>query len=291
MQRLPLLSILTVLILGCSVEGDGTSMQKRKRARRDPSHQPESEIAMRQNSYPSPDSWEHANTRQRERAVRSFQLLGQRGVPVFSGPLFVDDDEEVKLQKPHEVARRTLVLWAVALRGEGIPKEEALELIEQQNLWDSVSPEEKRFLQDDDPDSHECQKFVWRLESIWVLLWALGYIEELEWPSGMCDVPKLAEILNPHESDPEFITHAKLRNEAEILDEQDLIMRIHWAVRDAYLNQGGMIPDNLDWSKDYNLIRVSMSPAVGVVEQRHHTLNWLVRFLDPKNWDEVDTPT
>jgi hypothetical protein len=34
-----------------------------------------------------------------------------------------------------------------------------------------------------------------------------------------------------------------------------------------------------------------MSAAVGVVEQRHHTLNWLVNFLNPENWDNVDTPT
>jgi hypothetical protein len=34
-----------------------------------------------------------------------------------------------------------------------------------------------------------------------------------------------------------------------------------------------------------------MSAEVGVVEQRHYTLNWLVNYLDPKNWDCVDTPT
>ncbi len=293
MQKLVLLIILIVSILGCSLDAgeNDNSQETTKDVLPDTCHEDESEIVMQQNDYPSPDSWEHANTRQRQRAARSFKQLAKHQVPVFPGPLFVNDDEEVKLQTPQEVARRTLVLWAVALRGEGIPKDEAVGLIEQQNLWGSVSPEEKQFLEDDDPDPQMCQSLVWRLESIWVLLWALGYIEDLQWPSGMCDVPKLAEILNPHESNPEFITQAKLRKKAEILDAQDLILRIHWAIRDAYLNQGGMIPDNLDWSKDYELIHVSMSPAVGVVEQRHHTLNWLVRFLNPESWDDVDTPT
>jgi hypothetical protein len=122
-------------------------------------------------------------------------------------------------------------------------------------------------------------------------LWALGYIDELDWPSGMCDVPKLVEMLKPHESNPAFITDAKLRSKAEILDAQDLIMRIHWAIRDSHLNHGGIIPEDLDWSQDYNAFSVTMSAAVGVVEQRHYTLNWLVNYLEPEDWDHVGTPT
>ena len=241
--------------------------------------------------YPSPETWEHANDRQRRRAMRSFEQLKKRDVPVYPGPLFVSDDKEVNLQSPKDVASRTLVLWAVELRAEGMPQQEALDLIEGLDLWDSVSPEEKRFLQDDDSDPEESQTLVWRLESIWVLLWALGYIDELSWPSGMCNVPKLVEILKPHESNPAFITDAKLRSKAEILDAQDLIMRIHWAIRDSHLNHGGTIPEDLDGSQDHNAVSVTMSAAVGVVEQRHYALNWLVNFLEPEDWDHVDTPT
>jgi hypothetical protein len=96
----------------------------------------------------------------------------------------------------------------------------------------------------------------------------------------------------PVEDDPAFITTAKLRPAKEIIDEQDLIMRIHWAIRDAHLHQGRTIPEGLDWSEqndDY--VPIHLSAAVGVVEQRHYTLNWLVNFLDPEDWDHVDTPT
>ena len=241
--------------------------------------------------YPSPNTWQYANELQRQRAIRSFEELKKRDVPVYLGPLFVEDDERAKPQIPKEVARRTLVLWAVELRAEGMPQQDALCLIERLDLWQSVSTEEKQFLHDRDPDPDKCQQLVWRLESIWVLLWALGYIGELDWPSGMCDVPTLVEILKSHESNAEFITGARLRSAAELLDAQDLIMRIHWAIRDAYLNHGGMIPEDLDWSQDYDMVHVTMSAAVGVVEQRHYTLNWLVNYLDPTNWDQVDTPT
>jgi hypothetical protein len=203
----------------------------------------------------------------------------------------VADDSQVRLQSADAVARRVLVLWAVELRAEGMPRAEALGMIKSLALWDSVSPSEREFLRNENPRPEECQRLVWRLESLYVLMWALGEIDELGWPSGMCDVPKLVGIVNPHEGDPEFITSARLRPVSEILDAQDLILRIHWAIRDAFLNQSRMVPELLDWSGDPEYVPVMTSPAVGVVEQRHHTLNWLVNFLDPIDWDHVDTPT
>jgi len=192
--------------------------------------------------YPSPENWEFANARQRARARRSFAELQRRSVPAFSGPLFVADEYEVNLQAPSDVARRIMVLWAVELRAEGAPQMEALGLIEQLDLWRTVSPLEKAFLENNNPSPGECQQFVWRLESIWVLLWALGHIEQLDWPSGMCDVPTLVSLVRPHEASQSFITSARLRPITEILDAQDLTMRIHWAIRDVYLHQDGMIP-------------------------------------------------
>ena len=170
-------------------------------------------------------------------------------------------------------------------------RQEAIQLIEQLDLWPCVSPEETRFLRETEPEPDECQRLVWRLESIWVLLWSLGYIESLDWPCEMCDVRTIVDILKTRESDPGFISNSNLRNKSEILDAQDLTMRIHWAIRHAMLNQGGMISENLDWADDYEMVAVTMSAAVGIVEQRHHALNWLVDFLEPENWDLVDTPT
>ena len=244
-----------------------------------------------QEKYPSPTTWEHATRGQQERAARSFLELAKRNVAVFPGPLVTCDDDEVKLQDAAEVAKRTLVLWAVELRAEGVPQEEAIEIVEELDLWPSASPQEIRFLKEAEPDPDECQRLIWRLESIWVLLWSLGYIEDLNWPSGICNVQTIVDILGEFESDPSFIANATLCAKPEILDAQDLIMRIHWAIRDAMLNKGGMISENLDWSEDYEMVSVTMSAAVGVVEQRHHALNWLVDFNHPENWDQVDTPT
>lgn len=241
--------------------------------------------------HPSPETWTHATPRQAARAARSFNALRQRNVPVYSGPLMVADDGEVRLQPADEVARRALILWAVELRAEGMPQSEALGMIDALGMWGSVSPSEREFLRNESPSPEECERLVWRLESIYVLMWALGEIDSLEWPGEMCDVPELVDVVKPHEGDPAFIASARLRPVSEILDAQDLIMRIHWAIRDAFLHQSQVVPENLDWSGDNEYVSVMVSPSVGVVEQRHYTLNWLVNFLNPTDWDHVDTPT
>ena len=79
--------------------------------------------------YPSTEQWEEAGPRQRARAERSFAELQQRKVPAYGGPLFVEDDLEVRLQDPQEVARRAVILWAVALKAESTPQKEAIDLI------------------------------------------------------------------------------------------------------------------------------------------------------------------
>jgi Domain of unknown function (DUF4272) len=226
-----------------------------------------------------------------ERAHRSISILRSRAVPMLENPLLYSSDEGmVKLRSGPEIAIRALVLWAVVLRAEGMPQDETLALMDTAKLWEGASPDEIDFLQDDHPDSGQCERLVWRLESIWVLLWAIGSIPDLEWPSRMCDVPRIVKLLKPAESDPEFIRNVTTRGMSEIMDAQDLTMRIHWAIRDAAINHGGFLPNDFDWSQDYELAHVTNCPGVGVVQQRHKTLNWLMRF-DDSDWDLVATPT
>ena len=241
--------------------------------------------------YPSPDEWIHATANQKNRANRSFTELKKRSVPVYFDVLQVPDDNVVKTRSPQDVARRTIILWAVELRAEGVPLDEARQMIDHLDLWEYVSPMENQFLDNDEPSAEECQTLVWRLEALWILMWSLGHIDELSWPSGMCDVPQLAELLTEYEDDPNFIAGARLLAKNVLIDAQNLTMRLYWAVRDAYLHQGGMLPENLDWSSEPDWIPASYSAAIGVIEQRHRTLNWIVNYSNPVSWDDVDTPT
>ena len=83
-------------------------------------------------------------------------------------------------------------------------------MIEGNEVWDVVSPKEKTFLLDPSPGDWECVLAVRRLESIWTMLWALGYIDELEWPTSQCDVAKMLEITDQIAEEPDFARPTEL---------------------------------------------------------------------------------
>jgi hypothetical protein len=228
-------------------------------------------------------------TNQHERFRRSIAVLDAKRIPRLSMPLYTEDDAEVVPRTAEDAARRILILWAIALCAEGMPQREALEMLDRRQLWPWVSPEETRYIRDPNPTPHQSAAFVWRLEAVWVLAWALGRLDDLGWPAFMCDVPRLADIMSPIETDPAFTATATLRTTSDILDAQDLTMRLHWAIRDAWINKR-MIRSDMDWTAGQPDVRTTSSAGVGVVEQRHKTLNWIIRF-DNADWDQVDTPT
>lgn len=230
--------------------------------------------------------------RQQERATRSRQILQERKVPMWGNEtksLYVDDDEEVRVQTADDVARRALVLWAVALRADGYDWKKSRKILTDSDLLRYLSPKELSYMDNPEPDPDITRDFVWRLESLWVMLWALERIPDLPWPASMCDVPALAEAMNKAEADPDFVANASLLPTKTLLDAQDLTMKIHWAIRDAYIKRL-CIPKDLDW-RNAGGVPVHMCPPVGVVEQRHYSLNWILKFMEPENWDDVDTPT
>jgi hypothetical protein len=238
------------------------------------------------------DSTEAQNWKPTQRQVNRYQRskdeLIERMVPYLSYPLYVDDEEEITVREGPKVARRILVLWVVVRRAEGATRKECLKFLEDFQLWEEVSPKEREFLISEQPNKDKSQKLVWRLESIWVLLWAINLIKELDWPSGMCEVPILVDLVKSIIENPNSIHNARVRSKTEILDAESLTLLIHWAITDAWLHNQG-VPYRLDWTEEGGL-PAQYCPAVGVVEQRHHTLNWLT-CLDGAEWDDVDTST
>jgi hypothetical protein len=225
---------------------------------------------------------------QAARYERVLEQLARHKVPTLDSALHIEDDDEVRLREPQEVARRALVLSAVTLLADGGDRGQAVGLIEKFGLWPAVSPREKKFLKAKRTDPDEARQLLWRLEGLWVLVWALGDLD-LGWPSGMCDVPRLTEVVTGYEGRADFLTKAKLRPRAQILDAVQLTLLIHWAVRDALVHDRA-VPADLDWSGKAKMTSVRECPAVGVVAERHHALNWLRCFGDA-DWDDVDTPT
>lgn len=233
---------------------------------------------------PPPASGEPTENQQ-VRADRTRIMLDGFKVPRGDEPLYAPDDAAVRLRSPAEAAGRALVLYVVAHCAEGASCPGAIEMLRHIELWHAVSPAERSFLESDEPDTNECLRLLWRFESIWTLLWALGHVRELEWPSAPCGVPRLDAIIEPLATDPAFIDKAELRPTEEILNELDLTLHLHRALR-ALAKRGRRIPYGLDWSAVDDEVPAIACPGASIVAERHRALTWL---CSPElEWDEVD---
>jgi hypothetical protein len=190
-----------------------------------------------------------------------------------------------------------LVLWTIARTAEGIVgRESATSFLRSHGLWESVTPKEQSFLDARAPDSREVNRFVWRLEALVGLLWALGHIDTLYWPDHLCKGRLLTRIMKAGLTVSPVLEGPKLRPKAEVIDAQDLTMRQHWAARNTMLSTG--LPADLTfvfrWPGAYGLLAMRKGYTrlnMGVVAERHYALNWLTGYPTPRGWDDVDTPT
>ena len=121
-------------------------------------------------------------------------------------------------------------------------------------------------------------------------MWALGFVDELDWPHEQCQADRLHELIfDACENTASFIGSARLRPLDELLDALELSTRQHWAIRDAHRRQAA-VPANFDWNQPGDMVPAVECPVFGVIAERHYALNWLMRFRNAQ-WDTVDTPT
>ncbi len=166
-----------------------------------------------------------------------------------------------------------------ALRADGLlcePSPHAVdskirETIKLRQLASHFSPEETAYLAEFSPTQHQSVQFAWQYEAALPLAWALGrWDDELGLPDQIVDLPRLVELFNTASE----WQNLDLRDVSEILDQADLIYRLHWACRNAS-QADEEAPVGLDY---------------GVVMERHKALNWLVGYCELE-WDDVTTDT
>jgi hypothetical protein len=208
------------------------------------------------------------------RKKRSEEILKSKNIPFVDHLPVIIGDEDVKIRSEEDIAKRAVALQMVAVKAEGLEKEILQKIINDFKASDFFTEKEKGFIENENPTEQERANFGWQYECYWVMLWALGYIENLDYPDHICDVPKAVGILKEAGSFENFLKKATLKKSEKILDEADLIYRYDWACVNARI-KGEEAPGNLD---------------SGVVVERHRALNWLINYMD-QDWDNVSTDT
>ncbi|MBB3701550.1 DUF4272 domain-containing protein [Flammeovirga yaeyamensis] len=212
---------------------------------------------------------------QKERRAKSEKVCESNGVPIYKNPnsLFIAPEKELELRTKDEIVDRAIALLYLGLKSEGLEQVHLDKMEEDYGVSSKLSPSEKEYAYSTNPTNQQRTDANWRYESLHVLLWSLGYIDELIYPNQMCNVADDVKII--YELGPDkFRTQSKLRSKAEILDQADLILRLDWACVSARV-KNEVAPGGLNSS---------------VVYERHYALNWLIKYLN-QDWDNISTDT
>lgn len=185
-----------------------------------------------------------------------------------------------------------------------------------------LSPEEKALFEAEPGTWTQQQMFdsSWRMESLGVMLWALGISDEIPpYDTQFSDEEKLETVpfLNPIET---FVENANIRNKKEIQKARNVAEMWNWrSCLTTLQTEGKVLPPegstyaeiikkaakNAQRRKDISKTIDGDFPAMGkafrdlteeeyaivstVAMERHFGLNWLCDFSD--NWDDTPTET
>jgi Domain of unknown function (DUF4272) len=200
-------------------------------------------------------------------------------------------ENDERIRSANEVASRCIILYAVIAAGHGESRDQLVDWLKRETLWDAVSPKEVDFLLADTPTKQQQINATWRTEALFPLVWSLGLIPIMSTPLKLCDAQQIRAILPPLlGAVGDFISNAKLRSDSEILNANEEIYQIHWTVRDAQLRNRPTPPGKL-LRMPHATSESSPKPYnAGVVQERHYALNWLIGYRG-QAWDKVTTDT
>jgi len=217
------------------------------------------------------------------RKKRSIEILKAHNVPYIQHLPVIETANNVKIRTVEEIAQRAvtcLLAIQVACDAAGAPGnfkksrkffgEKLIEL----GLEGFLTQKEQKIFKGK-CNNQDFVSMTWKYEAYWILLWALGIVEQLDDHSEACDCEFAIHAVADCNSMNDFMKKVKLRDISEILDEADLIFRYDWACVDARIHEeeapAGLDPD--------------------VVYERHCGLNWLIDADGADDWDNVATNT
>ena len=205
-----------------------------------------------------------------QRKLSTEAFLKSKNIPYIDWLPHTEADENIKLREAKEVGERILCLFCLSGTAFNEGDMSFIDYLKESNLWEKLSKEEKNYLSKPTYNTQSHTNATWRLEALYLLLWAANVVPTLSYPTEEVMVDEFIDALPRFDESPEhFIESIKLRPVSEIMDASDLIYRLHWASREY--------GDTLEIDS-------------GIVQERHHAINWLTNY-DGENWDWVSTDT
>lgn len=217
-----------------------------------------------------------------KRRQKSISNLQDKGIPYIEGLPQLPPLTSIQLRSREEITKRAVALliviqYACDVAQEGdlkTSKEFVMELLKKFDVVESLTKQERDFLNSEQPDQKEAIQIAWQYEAQWVLLWSIGLVNTLKFPKEVCDCHYAIKLVSNCGSFNEFYQQTRLRSAEEILDEADLIYRLHWAC----------VHDRINGRE------ATAGMQESIVVERRRGLFWLISYRN-EAWDCISMDT
>ncbi len=194
----------------------------------------------------------------------NLQKIKKYNFPIqIDCPALITAHEQIQIRSIKAIVERILALTVVATKGEGLIQEDVLSTMAQLGAEPFLTLNEREFVYCANPSIAELEFFTAKHESIDVLLWSIGYKNNILEPYQGCAVMSNKLIIRDH------YTHlgdqATKINVEQLVEKSDFYYKLCLAIQTLY--------------KEKNRID---GVYVTAAFERIHALSWLV--FD-KSWD------
>ena len=186
------------------------------------------------------------------------------------------DETQYQFVEPSQAAERLLILLAIAFTAYNFDEsEKVMDWLKKEELWKSVSPNEKEFFRNPDPGDEEKQNLSWRFEGACILAWALEKVSTAPDPGSECGQELVSEFLQSippvGSATGKFFAGLKFRRLPDIIDE-----RLFYEIAAKYFKTI-VIQDKENSSQVHSKASV----------ERYLALKWLMSSKDKVDWDTI----
>ena len=196
-----------------------------------------------------------------ERKVSSVKKLASLGIALTDDLPALEEEAHVQPKTAQQIAKRILILsYLNCVVYDPSLQQEVMRFMIHERLWDEVTAQEKALVHKPKLSEQEIAEIQWRSESIWLMLWALNKVKNLDLPKNEVNTEEIFSLIPGFfENTSDYISTAKLRPRSDILDEADFAFRLNWALRESA-------------QRNQTLVGINE----GVARERYISLNWIL---------------
>jgi hypothetical protein len=180
-----------------------------------------------------------------------------------------DSPYRAHFRHPYEVAQRVLAILAVLDRTFSQEAAPTLEWVHAFGIDNYFSPAERDFYFSRTVSPEERANFSWLSESLAVMMWALGYLEELPSLDRRFDPVDVPYLYNITTSTAQFLGDADLRHIDALSIAEEQHYQAHWQAMNAETST--------------RPISCLIDPEI--IYERRYAISWLVGWGE--SWETV----